>query len=91
MNQLHLDIYDSWGKLGTMAIISGSGIISSIYKKGDKKDAADYGPIYYNSYEQTAKTLDSIIGEKQSSSIKTIEQFYILFLLLVTKSMRQIN
>ena len=49
MNQLLLDIYDSWGKLGTMGVISGSGIISSIYKKGDKKDAADYGHIYYNS------------------------------------------
>ena len=37
------------------------------------------------------KTLDILIGENQSSSIKTIEQFYILFLLLVAKSMCQIN
>ena len=31
-----LDVYDFWGKLGTMCITSRTGIISVIYKKGDK-------------------------------------------------------
>ena len=31
-----LDVYDSWGKLGTISVTSRTGIISAIYKKGDK-------------------------------------------------------
>ena len=30
------DVYDSWGKLGTMSVTFRTGIISAIYKKGDK-------------------------------------------------------
>ena len=33
-----LDVYDSLGKLGTMNVISRTGIISVIYKKGDTKE-----------------------------------------------------
>ena len=32
-----LDVYDSWGKLGTMGVTFRTGIISVKYKKGDKK------------------------------------------------------
>ena len=44
-----LDLYDSWGKLGTMGVTSRTGIISVTYKKIDKKDIANYRSIYYNS------------------------------------------
>ena len=37
-----LDVYDSWGKLGT--ITSRTGIISASYKKGDKRDIENYRP-----------------------------------------------
>ena len=30
---VHLDVYDSWGKLGNMGVTSGTGIISGVYKK----------------------------------------------------------
>ena len=43
-----LDVYDSWGKLGTMGVTSRTGIISAKYKKGDKKDIENYRPLYYN-------------------------------------------
>ena len=44
-----LGVYDSWGKLGNMSITSRTGIMSVKYKKGDKKDIANYRSIYYNS------------------------------------------
>ena len=33
-----LDVYDSWRRLGTMDVTSGTGIIFVIYKKDDKED-----------------------------------------------------
>ena len=36
-----LDVYDSWGKLDTMDVTSRPGMISVIYKKGDKKMIGD--------------------------------------------------
>ena len=41
--------YDSWGKLGTMGATSRTEMISVKYKKDDKKDIANYRPIYYDS------------------------------------------
>ena len=32
-----LDVYDTWEKPGTMGVTSRTGIVSVIYKKGDKK------------------------------------------------------
>ena len=50
-----LDVYDYWGKLGTMDVTSRTGIISVIYKKGNKNGIANYRPfsllnLYYKIY-----------------------------------------
>ena len=44
-----LDAYDFWGKLGTTGVTSRTRIISVKYGQGDRKDIANYRPIYYNS------------------------------------------
>ena len=44
-----LDVYDSWGKLGTMGVTSRIGIMSVKFLKSYKKDVANFRPIYYNS------------------------------------------
>ena len=37
-----LNVYDSWAKFGTIGATSRTGIISTTYIKGDKKDIADW-------------------------------------------------
>ena len=55
-----LDIYDSWGRLGTIIVTSRTGIISSTYKKVDKRDIENYKPtsflnLYYKIYATILK------------------------------------
>ena len=42
-----LDVYDSWGKLGTISATSRTGIISATYKKFDKRDI---DPLNFKTY-----------------------------------------
>ena len=55
-----LDVYDSWGKLGTISVTSRTGIISATYKKGGKRDIENYRPtsflnVYYKIYTTILK------------------------------------
>ena len=75
-----LEVYNSWKQLGIIGISSRKGIISVIYKKGDKKDIANYRPISrlnldYKIFTTILKnrmqiTLVNIIGENQIAAIK---------------------
>ena len=59
-----LDVCDSWGKFGTMGITSRTGIISVI-----KKILQTTDPHTLIIKSPLQKTLDTIIGEKQSAAI----------------------
>ena len=39
-----LDVYDSWGKFGTISVTCRIRIISATYKEGDKRDIENYRP-----------------------------------------------
>ena len=70
--------------LGTMGVTSRTEIISVIYKKVIKTILQTTDPYTAILKNQLQKTLDTVIGQNQSASIKKIEQFYILFLLFMT-------
>ena len=54
------DVYDSWGKPGTISVTSRTGTISATYKIGDKRDIENYRPtsflnLYYKIYTTILK------------------------------------
>ena len=75
-----LDVYNSQTKLGIMDISCRTGIISVIYKKGEKKDIANYWPksllnVDYKNYTTILKnrmqqTLDKMIGGNQTATVQ---------------------
>ena len=74
-----LDVYNSWGKLGTMGVTSGIGISMIFYiKKVIRKMLQNYRPISTSTIKFTLlilknrmqETLDTIIGKHQSEAFK---------------------
>ena len=43
-----LDVYYSWGMIGTISATSKTGIISATYKKGEKRDVENYRPTSFS-------------------------------------------
>ena len=76
-----LDVYKSWEKFDAVDVTSKTGILTVIYKKGDKKDdwwsqtTYPYTTILKKGLQ---KTLDTTIAGKQSATFIKIGQFYIL-------------
>ena len=53
-----LDVYDSWGEIGTINVTSRTGIITATYKKVDKRDIENYRPIsLFNLYYKIHATI----------------------------------
>ena len=75
-----LDVHDSWGNLDPVDVSSGTGIISAIHKKRNKKYITHWKPISLLNFDykvyttilknRMQKTLDTIISENQSAAIK---------------------
>ena len=75
-----LEVYNSWKQLGIIGISSRTGIISVIYKNGDKKDIANYRLISLLNLDykifttilknRMQRTLDNMIGQNQTAAIK---------------------
>ena len=70
-----LDVYDYWGKLVTIAVISRTWIISVICKKTIKTILQTTDPYTTILKNQLQKTLYIIISENHSAAIKKNEQF----------------
>ena len=80
MAPILLEVYNSWKQIGTIGVSSRTGIISVIYKKGDKKDMPNYRPISLSNLDykifttilknRIQTTLDDIIGSNQTAAIK---------------------
>ena len=88
MAPILLEVYNSRKQIGTIGISSRTGIISVIYKKGNKKDMANYRPISllnldHKSFTTILKnrmqtTLDDFIGSNQTAAIKNRTILYTL-------------
>ena len=73
-----LDVDDSWRKLGTMVVFFRIGIISFIYRKGDKRDIQTTKPytlILNNRLQKKKEKKDTIIGQNQPAAIKKLNNF----------------
>ena len=65
-----LNVYDSWGKLGTMSVIFRTRIISALCKNMIKMILKAACPCTRILKNQLQKGLDSIISESESAAVK---------------------